>query len=174
MTERLLQLGHPVTAVDSSEEMLRHVPRQAKKIHAAIEDLSLGERFPVVLLASNLVNTTDAEHRQRLLSACRHHVSPEGAVVIQRYEPTLSGWANTEWYARGDVEVRVQDFVRTGDVFSARIEYQVGSDWFAQSFTAQILDDASLAMSLAAADLKWERTLDAEGNWVLTLPTEGS
>jgi SAM-dependent methyltransferase len=174
MTRRLMQLGHHVTAVDSSEEMLLHVPSQARKIHTAIEDLSLGEQFSVVLLASNLVNTTNAEHRQRLLTACRHHVSPEGAVVIQRYEPRLSGWANTEWYTRGNVEIRVQDFVHSGEMFSARVEYRVGSDWFAQSFSAQILDDASLATNLAAAGLQWGRTLDAERSWVLALPGNGS
>jgi ubiquinone/menaquinone biosynthesis C-methylase UbiE len=170
MTRRLLQLGHRVIAVDASQEMLLYVPSQASKIHAAIEDLSLEDRFPVVLLASNLVNTVDKDQRHRLLASCRRHVSSDGVVVIQRYEPTLSEWKNTDWYTRGDVEVRIQDFERSGDLFSAKIEYRAGPDRFAQRFSAQLLDDGSLAADLAAVGLSWVKTIDAEGSWVLARP----
>lgn len=44
MTHRLLELGHPVTAVDSSAEMLAHV-RGAQTVRSQIEGLDLGRRF---------------------------------------------------------------------------------------------------------------------------------
>ena len=44
VTHPLVALGHPVTAVDESPEMLAHV-RGAETVRARIEDLALGRRF---------------------------------------------------------------------------------------------------------------------------------
>ena len=87
VTHHLLQLGHPVVAVDESSEMLARI-RGAGTVRARIEELHLGRRFDVVLLASFLVNTADRGLRRRFLAACREHVRDDGCVVIQRHEPT--------------------------------------------------------------------------------------
>src|ERR1700722_18205736 len=58
VTHPLIALGHSVVAVDESPEMLAHV-RGARTVVASIEDLDLGERFDVVVLASHLVNVPD-------------------------------------------------------------------------------------------------------------------
>src|SRR5580693_1284759 len=58
ITHPLLALGHPVVAVDESPEMLAHV-RGAETVRARIQDLALGRRFGVVLLASHLISTDD-------------------------------------------------------------------------------------------------------------------
>ena len=55
ITHPLVALGHPVVAVDESPEMLAHV-RGAETVRARIQDLALGRRFGVVLLASHLIN----------------------------------------------------------------------------------------------------------------------
>jgi SAM-dependent methyltransferase len=171
MTRKLHELGHTVTAVDSSPAMLDHVPAEANVVRSAIEDLDLEDRFEVVVLASNLINTPDVGLRRRLLISCRRHVSSDGVVVIQRYDPKLSDWNDTDWYARGNMMVRVQDFARSGDLFSARIEYRVGSARFVQSFAAEVLDDLSLRTELETAGLRWAATLDAQRCWVLSTPT---
>ena len=49
ITRPLVALGHAVTAVDNSPEMLAYV-RGAETVLADIESLELGRRFPVVLL----------------------------------------------------------------------------------------------------------------------------
>src|SRR5207248_9119782 len=49
MTHRLIELGHPVVAVDQSPEMLAHV-RGAATLQADMETLDLGRRFPAVVL----------------------------------------------------------------------------------------------------------------------------
>ncbi|MGW4588500.1 class I SAM-dependent methyltransferase [Amycolatopsis thermoflava] len=49
IAHRLIELGHPVTAVDDSPEMLAHV-RGAEAVQARIEGLDLGRRFPAVLV----------------------------------------------------------------------------------------------------------------------------
>jgi SAM-dependent methyltransferase len=48
----LIELGHPVTAVDASAEMLAHV-RGAHTVHSRIADLDLARPFDVVLMASH-------------------------------------------------------------------------------------------------------------------------
>jgi SAM-dependent methyltransferase len=86
ITHPLVALGHPVVAVDESPEMLAHV-RGAETVHARIEDLTLGRRFDLVLLASHLINTDDTAARIALLAACRRHVADDGSVIIQQHAP---------------------------------------------------------------------------------------
>ena len=62
MTRGLLELGHPVTGVDNDPEMLSHVPEAARTVLSDIETLVLQTSYPVVLLASNLINSPD-QHR---------------------------------------------------------------------------------------------------------------
>jgi 2-polyprenyl-3-methyl-5-hydroxy-6-metoxy-1,4-benzoquinol methylase len=81
VTHPLLELGHPVVAVDESAEMLARV-RGAETVPARIQELHLGRRFDVVLLASFLVNTPDRELRGRFLAACREHVRDDGCVLV--------------------------------------------------------------------------------------------
>lgn len=86
ITHRLVELGHPVVGVDQSPEMLANV-RGAETFLADIEALELGRTFPVVLLASQLLNTPDRQQRSAFLMTCRRHVQPDGIVVIQRASP---------------------------------------------------------------------------------------
>src|SRR5688500_17840198 len=72
MTHRLLELGHPVTAVDNSPEMLTHV-RGAETVLSDIEELDLGRRFACVLMASHLIDEPE-ELRTALLATCARHV----------------------------------------------------------------------------------------------------
>src|SRR3974390_1447902 len=63
----LIELGHPVVAVDNSPDMLEHV-RGAERILADIRALDLGRRFPCVLLASNLLNCVGPQARDEMLA----------------------------------------------------------------------------------------------------------
>ena len=81
----LVSLGHQVTAVDNSAEMLANV-RGAATVQAEIEALDLGRRFACVLLASQLINVGDRQ-RAAFLATCARHVAPDGVVLIQRYDP---------------------------------------------------------------------------------------
>ena len=92
MTRALLDLGHSVTGVDNDAEMLSHVPRTAEPVLGDIETLNLATTYPVVLLASNLINSPDRTVRSKLLATCRRHVSNDGLVILQRYQPELQGW----------------------------------------------------------------------------------
>lgn len=169
LTHPLVALGHPVVAVDQSEEMLRHV-RGAETVLGDIETLELGRRFPCVLLASHLVNADDAD-RAAFLACCRRHVAADGVVLIQRLEPETD-WSTLEGRTqeRGGVSVTLRDVHLDGRSLSAVAEYRIGDDVWRQPFTSRLLDDEELADELAAAGLRLGRVLDERRTWVAAVP----
>ena len=166
MTHRLLELGHPVTAVDNSAEMLAHV-RGAETVNAEIEGLDLGRRFGCVLLASQLINVEDDRQRVAFLETCARHVAPDGVVLIQRYDP---GWAadpQPSESEREGVTFRIIDPRRDGDRLTATVEYEVdGRTWRHGPFTSRILDDEELDARLGVAGLVRERWIDERRTWL--------
>jgi SAM-dependent methyltransferase len=170
MTRGLLERGHPVTAVDNDAEMVSHVPDAAETVLSDIETLVLGTSYPVVLLASNLINSPDQTVRSKLLATCRRHVSGEGLVILQRYQPDLLGWEPGGWVDRGPAAIRISRFERQGDHFSASIEYRRGDRTWAHHFSAAILDDETLRTELADAGLRFQRSLDPERTWIVAVP----
>jgi SAM-dependent methyltransferase len=167
ITHGLVALGHPVVAVDQSSEMLSHV-RGAEKVRADIEGLSLGRTFPVVLLASNLVNTVEDDRRCRFLATCRRHVSDDGVVIVQRLDPSAT-WDEAGSNI-GEVRVRTRDVRREGSLVSATVEYRTGDKVWRHPFTCRILDDAALDEALADAGLLRRRLLDKAPVWVEAVP----
>ena len=170
VTRPLLELGHPVVAVDESAEMLARV-RGAETVRARIQELHLGRRFEVVLLASFLVNTPDRELRRRFLAACREHVRDDGCVLVQRHEPRWFDEAAEGERTGGGVTFRLRDLARPGPGrLSATVEYQVGDQVWTQSFTAERLDDGQLAAALGEAGLATDAYLTGDGSWVRAVP----
>jgi SAM-dependent methyltransferase len=170
VTHRLVALGHPVVAVDESAEMLAHI-RGAETVQARIQDLDLGRRFDVVLLASFLVNTDDRDLRGRWLQACSRHLRDDGCLLVQRHPP---GWfdeaAEGERVTEGIV-FRLRDLRRLGPgLLEATAEYQVGERVWTQTFTAERLDDEALAAALAQAGLAVDAYLTGDGSWVRAVP----
>jgi SAM-dependent methyltransferase len=170
VTHPLVALGHPVTAVDESPEMLAHV-RGAETVHARIEELALGRRFDVVLLASQLINADDAAARNALLAACLRHVTGDGGVIIQQQAP---GWfdsaAETERTSDGII-FRVRDVSRPGPgLVSATMEYVDGDRVWTHAFTARRLDDADLTAVLAESGLRLDRYLTEDHSWLRAVP----
>lgn len=170
VTRALAELGHPVVAVDESPEMLAHI-RDAETVCARIEDLALGRRFDVVLLASHLINTPDERTRAALLETCARHVSGHGRVIIQQHAP---GWfdsaTETENQVAG-ITFRLRDVSRPGpDLLSATAEYQAGDRLWTQAFTAARLDEPALRAALTAAGLALDRYLTDDRQWLRAVP----
>ena len=170
ITHRLLELGHPVIAVDESAEMLSHV-RGAETVQAGIEDLDLGRRFGCVLLASQLVNVDDDAQRAGFLEACARHVAPGGVVLIQRYDPAWAADPQPSESTRNGVTFRLMDARRAGERLHATVEYEMdGRTWRHGPFTSRILDDDELEQRLSVAGLRRERWLDERRSWLLATP----
>jgi SAM-dependent methyltransferase len=170
ITHPLMALGHQVVAVDESPEMLAHV-RDAEKVCTRIENLALGRRFDVVLLASHLINTDDTAQRTAFLAACRDHVADEGCVVIQQQAPGWFASAADAEHVRDGIIFRVRNVSRPApDLLSARMEYVDGDRVWTHAFTARRLDDAGLRAVLDGSGLRLDRYLTDDRNWLRAVP----
>jgi SAM-dependent methyltransferase len=170
MTHRLVELGHPVTAVDSSAAMLARV-RRAERVHAPIEGLDLGRTYGCVLLASQLVNVDDDVQRAEFLATARRHLAADGVLLLQRYDPAWADDPRPTESTHGDVTIRVLAPSRDGERMTATVEYEVDARrWRHGPFTSRILSDEELTSRLYVAGLAFERWLDDRRTWLAASP----
>ncbi|MBE1580643.1 class I SAM-dependent methyltransferase [Amycolatopsis roodepoortensis] len=169
ITHALLELGHPVVAVDDSPEMLAHV--RADKVCSKIEELRLQRDFDAVLLGSHLVNAASAVDREAFLSTARAHVAPGGRVLVE--------WHPPEWFESvrdgqggtlGRVGVRLDQVVRDGDLLSAVVRYSASGRSWSQPFTCRRLDAEALNVALTRAGLVFERWRADDRTWFSATP----
>lgn len=160
----LARLGHPVTAVDASAEMLALIPG-ARTVLARIEDLRLAERFDAVLLASYLLNDPDPARRAALLRTCARHLAPGGRLLAQRHAPAwLAGLrvGDRQQNLLGDVFCVLEVLDVRGELVEAEVTYGLGSRQWRQHFVTRLLDDAAVEAELAPHGLRLERRLDEQ------------
>ncbi|MEW2116732.1 class I SAM-dependent methyltransferase [Streptomyces sp. NPDC005474] len=166
MTHALLERGFTVTAVDESAEMLERV-RGARTIRSAIEDLDLGEKFDVVLLASFLVHAGDVEVRRGLLRTCARHLAEGGGVLIQREGADYHTNLPRERVGPGGATIRLVSSEPVGDgVNSVRAEYEFPDAVWTQTFLARPLTPEQFEEALGEAGLRVDRYLTQDGVWV--------
>jgi SAM-dependent methyltransferase len=172
VTHELIRLGHPVTAVDESPEMLEHV-RGAEVVQAGIESLELGRAFDCVVLASHFVNDVDPARRRRLLDVCARHVIPAGCVLVESY-PADFDWESSvgRTSVHGDVAITVTAAHIDGPVVDAVVEYALDGRTWRQPFTARRLDESELAAALGEVGLRFVRWLDDQRSWCEARPCE--
>jgi SAM-dependent methyltransferase len=172
VTHGLVRLGHDVTAVDESAEMLTHV-RGAETVRSRVEELELGRRFDAVVLGSHFVNEPDPRRRRQLLEVCALHVAPHGCVLIESYAPTLD-WdtAVGRTTSLGDVSVTVTQASVEAPLVDAVVEYAVDGRTWRQPFIARMLTDAELAAALREVGLELVRWLDERMTWSDARPCE--
>ncbi|MBL1106193.1 class I SAM-dependent methyltransferase [Streptomyces sp. 5-8] len=170
MTHPLLELGFTVTAVDESAEMLDRV-RGARAICSPIENLELGEKFDVVLLASFLVHTGDEEVRRGILRSCARHVAEGGCVLIQREGPDYHTDVPRERVDPSGFTVRIASAEPAGEgVNSVRAEYVFPDAVWTQTFLARPLTKGQFESALAEAGLEVDTYLTPDGMWVRAVP----
>ncbi|MFF5186278.1 class I SAM-dependent methyltransferase [Streptomyces sp. NPDC000345] len=166
VTHALLERGFTVTAVDESAEMLERV-RGARTICASIETLDLGETFDVVMLASFLVHSGDADVRRGLLRACARHVADGGCVLIQREGADYHTDLPRERVDPSGFTVRMVSSEPVGEgVHSVRAEYAFPDAVWTQTFRARPLTEEQFEEALAEAGLRVDRYLTEDGIWV--------
>ena len=172
IAEPLAESGYRAVAVDNSAEMLTHL-RRATPVCGDIEGIDLDERFDVVLLASHLVNTPDAEVRQRFLAAAARHVKPSGRVLMEWHPPEWFDGLAVGIASQGSldgflIELLVHDL--SEGVLSATVNYRrAGQEW-TQTFRARRLAWAELSAALHGVGLDLSITLTEDGRWVSAGP----
>ncbi|MGW1625029.1 class I SAM-dependent methyltransferase [Streptomyces sp. NPDC002172] len=170
MTHPLLERGFTVTAVDESAEMLARV-RGARTIRSTIEGLDLGEKFDVVMLASFLVHTGDAEVRRGMLRTCAAHVADGGCVLVQREGADYHTKVPRERVDPGGYTVRILSAEPVGDgVNSVHVEYEFPDAIWTQTFLARPLTREQFEEALAEAGLEVAEYLTEDGTWVRAVP----
>lgn len=156
--------GIEVTGVDAHGGMLSHLSPAVTAVHADIADLSLGRSFDVVVLASHLVNHPTLAGA--FLATCRRHVAPDGAVLVERFDPGLLDELDAREGEVDGVHVRHDVLHRTGGWFAARAHYTIAARSWTQDYAAVLLDDAALADLLQVAGLTPVAWLDDDARWL--------
>jgi SAM-dependent methyltransferase len=170
VTHPLLERGFTVTAVDESAEMLGRV-RGARTICGPIEDLDLGERFDVVMLASFLVHAGDVKVRRGMLRTCARHVAEGGCVLIQREGADYHAKVPRERVDPSGFTVRIVSSDPVGDgVNSVRAEYVFPDAVWTQTFRSRPLTKEQFEEALAEAGLEVDTYLTPDGIWVRAIP----
>ena len=162
----LAALGHPVTGVDDSPEMLARSPDLAT-VCSPIQSLRLDRTFDAVVLASNMVNAERGTRRE-FLATVRHHLRADGIAVFQQSPPG--------WFESIEQTERVRDdpggirrIIRSARWEPPRlrieIEYQVGRNVWTHAWTSHQIGPEELAGDLAAAGLRLGDWLTDDRAW---------
>ncbi len=165
-TRGLLDLGHPVVAVDESVAMLEQVDERAERVQADVFALDLRRRFDTVVAASYLVNRWPP----LLLATCARHTMPDGTVIVQRYAPDWARAAEADEATVGPVTIRFQPVSCIDDRLVADVTYELGERSWTQHVEADVLDDDELARFANYAGLRFDAVIDEFGEWVRLLP----
>lgn len=162
----LAALGHPVTGVDDSADMLARSP-DLPTVRSSIESLRLDRRFGAVLLASTMINT-DPGTRRGFLATVRHHLSDGGIAVFQQNPPD---WfetfrnADTVRDDPGGIRRIVRSSRWEPPRMHVEVEYQVRGNTWTHAWTSYRISDGELADDLAAAGLRFGGWLTGDHAW---------
>jgi SAM-dependent methyltransferase len=168
----LAALGHPVTGVDDSPDMLDRNP-DLPTVCSSIESLRLDRTFDVVLLASTMINA-DPVTRRGFLSTVRHHLSDDGVAVFQQSPPD---WFETVEHAEPvrDDPGGIRRIIRLArwepPRLHAKVEYQVGDNVWTHAWISYQLTDQQVSADLAAADLRFGDWLTDDHAWFTAVPS---
>lgn len=172
ITRPLVALGHSVTGVDNSRDMLAAFARRAdaEGVLADIKSLDLERRFPVVVLASHMINGEDGAV---FLDAAARHVTDDGVVLVQRHEP---GWVDAAAPAaaeRDDIRFELTDIAHISrGVVAATAVYTVGGITYRQPFVAHDVNDERLMELAHSVGLHVVGYVDDDPCWARLVPLE--
>ncbi len=162
LANALAALGHPVTGVDNSPEMLAYLHSDVEAIEADIYALDLRQRFDNVIVGSYLVNMW----APLVMAACARHVAEDGAVFVQRFAPEWARAAETDEARSGSVLIRFDPMSCVNDRLNATVTYSLDGKQWQQSLTGDVLDDNALARHATIAGLKFDAVIDDHNEWV--------
>jgi SAM-dependent methyltransferase len=160
--------GFAVTGVDAAPAMLAALAPTVHAVEARIEELRLGTRFDIVVLASQLVNDPDPERRRALLARAREHVADDGAVYVEHLEEGLLAGPRTREATLGRVAVSFRIGAVRGREFDGEVRYRLEGRTWTQRFTSVVLDAAALEHELLAVGLAPGRRLSP--SWLPAAP----
>jgi 2-polyprenyl-3-methyl-5-hydroxy-6-metoxy-1,4-benzoquinol methylase len=142
LCERMVELGLRVTGVDESPQMLAHLPPEVEGVLSSIEALSLGRKWPAVLLPSHLINHPEEGVRSAFIAAARRHISAAGVFFVKRHNPA---WlATVEPGPIGEshgVSYYAEQVARVGKQIAMTLRYEASGQKWTQSFSTTSLSE---------------------------------
>ena len=145
LCRRMVELGLRVTGVDESPQMLAHLPPGVEGVLSSIEELSLGRRWPVVLLPSHLVNHPEEVVRSAFVAAARRHTSAAGTFFVKRHDPA---WLATVLPGpigeSHGVSYYAEQVTRDGNQVKMTLRYQASGQKWTQSFSTTSLSEVEV------------------------------
>ncbi|MBV9270316.1 MAG: GNAT family N-acetyltransferase [Candidatus Eremiobacteraeota bacterium] len=165
VTHRLVELGHPVTAVDFSREMLAQI-KGAQTIFADIAELRLNRTFDGVVLGSTLINIPAASLRRKFLMTCKEHVSSRGRVIVECHAKTLLERAVPGLlHEENGIRISWLDVERKGDFVTGTLEYRLDDRRWTQTFSTQFLGEPQIRDALDEVGLEFCGWLNDQHTW---------
>ncbi|MBE7940694.1 class I SAM-dependent methyltransferase [Ramlibacter aquaticus] len=159
LTRVLLDWGTIPTAVDSSNEMLAHIPAGVDRICSTIEVLDLSRTFDTVLLASCLINHPEKRVRQSFIQCAARHLRRGGRLILERHDPQwLLNAIPGRAAAAGPAVIFVEHVARTGGCISMRLHYETQAHSWTQEFLVAALGEQEIERELAQlgfTDVSW-------------------
>lgn len=159
LTRTLLDWGLKPTAVDSSKEMLAHIPIGVEAICSSIEELHLSRTFDIVLLASCLINHPEERVRQSFTECAARHLHGGGRLFIERHDPD---WLLTvspgQTAAAGPANIFVERVERAGARVAMCLRYEADGHSWTHDFLAVALQEQEIERELAQigfSDVSW-------------------
>jgi 2-polyprenyl-3-methyl-5-hydroxy-6-metoxy-1,4-benzoquinol methylase len=117
--------GFTVTGVDESPAMLQHLDPRVETVRARLQDLRLGRRFDVVVLASHFVNVADEAMAHAFPATAAEHVGTGGRVYVEHYDAAGMRHVEQSTARAGPVSVAFRVLRRRGDAFDAEVTYRL-------------------------------------------------
>ena len=140
--KRMADLGLQVTGVDESPEMLAHLPPGIEGVLSSIERLSLGRRWPAVILPSHLVNHPADAVRSAFIAAARRHTSNAGTFFVKRHDPTWLATVQAGPIGKSHgVSYFAEHVTRSGNQVTMTLRYEVSGKSWTQSFSTTSLSE---------------------------------
>jgi SAM-dependent methyltransferase len=170
ITRPLAALGHAITAVDNSHEMLAMFPSLAgvETILDDIGTLDLGRRFRAVVLVSHMINSDDGA---ALLRAAARHVTDDGVVLVERHEPGWVDAAAPTVTERHGVSFELADVSHPeAGAVAATAVYTVAAVIYRQRFVAYEVDDERLTDLAGQVGLRIAGYAEDDPAWVKLTP----
>lgn len=166
VTHPLVALGHAVTAVDFSSDMLAHI-EGAETILADVEQLRLNREFDGVVIGSCLLNTDNDAQRDAFLQTCRAHVANDGVVLGEIHSRSLLDRAAPGLLGEDPDGTRVSWLAveRSGNIVSGTLEYRRSERAWTQTCTTLFLDQPALEAALEKNGLRFDRWLTERHTW---------
>ena len=166
LTHILYTQGWRPTVVDNSQDMLDAIPLELTKIKCDIERLNLSKKFDVVLLASNIINTSDIQQRNAIVECCKRHLGVDGQLLVERHLPEqMDALKKGQIGEISNITSEIKSVQRKGSLFEMSIEYRQNTDIWLHSFHCTVLSDEAILALIRKHELTFQSWIGSDHKW---------